>query len=116
LRTRDDRDEQQHPNGQQSRSGADYARGSSSARPLAGEERHPEHRQRQRRERQAGLQGVVFQHHLQVDRQGNHRPSERDVLQHLRRDAQPEQVVFEEVGIEQRRLALALAPDEPASE
>ena len=29
---------------------------------------------------------------------------------------EPEQVVLEEVGIEQRRLALALAPHEPAGE
>ena len=42
-----------------------------------------EHRQRQRRERQAGLHGVVLQDHLQVDRQGDHRPSQRDVLEHL---------------------------------
>ena len=30
------------------------------------------------RERQAGLQGVVLEHHLQVDRQRDHRPAERD--------------------------------------
>jgi hypothetical protein len=35
---------------------------------------------------------------------------------HLRGDAQPEQGELEEVRIEQRRLALALAPDQPAGE
>jgi hypothetical protein len=58
----------------------------------------------------------VLEDHLQVDRQRDHRAAERDVLQELRRDAELEQVGLEEVGIEEGRLALALAPDEPARE
>ena len=55
-----------------------------------GHHRDREHAQRQRSECQTSLQRGVFQHHLQVDGQGDHRASERYLLQHLSRDAQPE--------------------------
>jgi hypothetical protein len=74
------------------------------------------HAQRQRRERQAGLHRVVLQHHLQVDRQRDHQPAERNLLQCLRRDAEAEVRRPEQLGIDQRRLALALALDEPPGE
>jgi hypothetical protein len=39
--------------------------------------------QRERREGQARLQRVVLQHHLQVDRQHDHRAAQGDLLEHL---------------------------------
>jgi hypothetical protein len=113
---RDDWQQQQHAGCQEARPEANQAGRPSLARALAGDQGRAEHRQRQRRECQAGLQRVVLEDHLQVDREGDHRPAERDVLEHLRRDAEPEQIVREELWIEQRGLALALAPDEPARE
>ena len=60
------------------------------ARLAAGDERDGEHRQRQRREREAGLHRVVLEHHLQVDRERDHHPAEGDLLQRLRLDPEPE--------------------------
>ena len=54
--------------------------------PLPGEQRDREHAQRQRREREAGLQRVVLEHHLQEDRQRDHRAAEGDLLQQLAAD------------------------------
>ena len=51
-----------------------------------------EHAQRQRRQRQAGLHGVVLEDHLQEDRQGDHQPAEGDLLHHLPRDPEPERL------------------------
>ena len=81
--------------------------------PLAGEQRDREHAQRERRERQPCLERVVLEHHLEVDRERDHQPAERDLLQRLGRDPEPEVLRREEAGVEQRRLALALAPPEP---
>ena len=76
------------------------------SRPPAGEDRRPEHAERERGQRQARLQRVVFEDHLQVDRDGDHRATERDVLEHLPGDPEPEQLGLEQVRIDQRRLAL----------
>ena len=80
---------------------------------LAGQQRHAEHGQRQRRQRQAGLHRVVLQHHLQVDRQDDHRAAQSDLLEQLPGDPEPEQLGPEQVGVEQGRLSLALAPPQP---
>ena len=53
-----------------------------------------------------GLHRVVLEHHLQEDRQRDHRAAERDLLEHLPGDPEPEQLRAEQVGVEQRRLAL----------
>jgi hypothetical protein len=60
--------------------------------------------------------GVVFQHHLQVDRERDHQAAKGDLLQRLRRDAKAEVLRLEKAGVDQCRLALALAPDEPTGE
>ena len=82
----------------------------------SGEDRDGEHGQRERGERQARLQRVVLELDLQEDRQRDHRPAERDVLQHLPGDPEPEVREREQIRIEQRHLALAMAPHEPAGE
>jgi hypothetical protein len=82
----------------------------------AGEERHREHAERERREGEARLHRAVLEHHLQVDRQGDHRPAQGDLLEHLLGDAQPEDPRSEEVRIEQRRLPPALAVKEPGDQ
>jgi hypothetical protein len=53
---------------------------------------------------------------LQEDRQGDHRAAEGDLLEHLLRDPEPEQLRCEQVRVEQRRPALALASHEPVDE
>ena len=80
---------------------------------LAGDQGRREHGQRQRGQRQAGLQGVVLERHLEEQRQGDHGPAQRDLLQHLTRDPGGEVRVPEQVRVEQGHLALALAPDQP---
>ena len=84
--------------------------------PPAGDDRRPEHAERERGQRQARLQRVVFEDHLQVDRDGDHRAAERDVLEHLPGDPEPEQLGREQRRIDQRRLALALPAHEPVRE
>ena len=56
-----------------------------------------EHAERQRRDRQAGLHRVVLEHHLQVDRERDHRAAEGDLLEHLLGDAEPEDLRLEQV-------------------
>ena len=73
---------------------------------LAGEQRDREHAERQRRERQPGLHRVVLERHLQEERQRDHRPAEGDLLHHLLGDPDPEVREPEQVGVEQRQLAL----------
>jgi hypothetical protein len=80
---------------------------------LPAEQRHAEHAQRERGERQAGLHRVVLEHHLQEDRQCDHRAAESYPLEHLLGDPVPEDLGSEEVGIQQCRFALTLAPHEP---
>ena len=63
-----------------------------------------------------GLQRVVLQDHLEEDRECDHRSAESDLLKQLAGDPEPEDGRAEQVGIEQRQLALTLAPDEPDSE
>ena len=94
----------------------DDGAGTSFAGSPARDEGGSEHRERQRGERQAGLQCVVLQHHLQVDRQGDHRAAQGDLLHQLSRDAQPEQLRREQIRVDQRRLSLALAAHEPPGE
>ena len=90
--------------------------GSARSRLLPGEHGHPEHRERERREGQARLQSVVLEHHLQEDRQRDHRPAQGDVLEHLSRDPEPEHRRSEQAGVEQGRLLLARAAQEPVGE
>ena len=73
-------------------------------------------RERERRERQPGLHRVVLEHHLQEDRQGDHQAAERDLLQRLRRDAEPEVLRAKEAGVDERGLSLALALAQPPGE
>ena len=58
-------------------------------------------------------QRVVAQHQLQVDRQGDQEASQRDLLQDALEDPEAEQLGREQRRVEQRRLAVALAADEP---
>jgi hypothetical protein len=74
---------------------------------------HPEHAQRERGDGEARQQRVVLQHHLQIDRQGDHRPTKGDLLEELLGDPEPEQLGREQLRVEQRRPPLPLAPDEP---
>ena len=67
--------------------------------------RDREHAQRQRRERQPRLHRVVLERHLQEDREGDHRPAQRDLLQRLLGDPEAEVREPEQVGVEQRHLA-----------
>ena len=83
---------------------------------LPGGQRDGEHRERERRERQAGLHRVVLERHLQVQRQGDHRPAERDLLEDHRHGTDAEVLDLEQVGVEQDHLAGALAPHEPEGE
>ena len=52
-------------------------------RPSFREQGNGEHAQRERGDGQAGLHGVVLEHHLEIDRQGDHGATESDLLQHL---------------------------------
>ena len=87
-----------------------------SAGPLPGQQGDREHAQRERCQREPCLERVVLEHHLEVDRERDHQPAERDLLQGLGRDSEPEVLRGEEAGVEQRRLALALALPEPPPE
>ena len=113
---RHDRDQDGDAHDEQQEPGADDLARAAMPGLLARDQRDDEHAQRERRERQAGLHRVVLQHHLQEDRQRDHQAAERDLLQRLRRDAEPEVLRLEEAGVDQRRLALALALDEPPGE
>ena len=84
--------------------------------PPSGEDRDGEHRQGERSDREARLQRVVLELDLQEDRQRDHRPAERHVLQQLPGDPDPEGRELEQVRIEQGHLALAMPPHEPAGE
>ena len=75
-----------------------------------------EHAERQRGERQARLHGVVLEHHLQEDRQGDHRAAEGDLLGHLTGDAEPEVLGGEQRRVDQGRLAGAMAAHQPPGE
>src|SRR4029453_2211421 len=81
-----------------------------------GQQRDREHAQRQRREREARLERVVLEHHLEVDRERDHHPAERDLLERLARDPEPEVLRREEADVEECRLALALPPLQPPHE
>ena len=83
---------------------------------LPGEESDEEHAQRERSEREPGLQSVVLEHHLQVDRKRDHHSAEGDLLERLRRDAEPEVLRAEELRVDQRGLALALTSHQPPRE
>ena len=86
------------------------------SRPLSGEHRHREHAERKRRHRQAGLQRVVFERHLQEDRQRDDRAAHGDLLQHLLGGADPEVREPEQVRVEEGRLGFALLSHEPVGQ
>ena len=54
-----------------------------------------------------GQQRVVAQHHLQVDRQHDHRAAEGDLLQQLTAHARAEQLGGEELGVDEGRRGRA---------
>ena len=83
---------------------------------LAGEQRNAEHGEGQGRERQAGLQRVVAEDELQVDRERDQQSPERYLLEDPLEDPEAEQLRREQRGIEERGLALALPADEPVHE
>ena len=83
---------------------------------LPGEQGDGEHAEGQGGEGQARAHGAVLQHHLEVDRQGDHGAAEGDLLEQLPRDAQSEDARPEEPGVDERRPALALATDQPGDE
>ena len=113
---RDDRDHGQHADAQEGEPSPDQAGRAALARALPGEQGGDEHGQRQRRQREAGLQRVVLQVELEVDRQRDHQPAQGDVLQDALPDAEVEELLLEEIGVEERGLALALPPDQPAEQ
>jgi hypothetical protein len=78
-----------------------------------GQQRDREHARRQRREREARLERVVLEHHLEVDRERDHHPAERDLLERLARDSEAEVHGREEADVEERGLSVALPPLEP---
>ena len=86
------------------------------ARPPRGQDGQREHAERQRGERQARLHRVVLEHHLQIDGQRDHHAAEGDLLEHLGGDPEPEALRGEQVRIDQRRGAGALAPHQPAGQ
>ena len=59
---------------------------------------------------------VVLEHHLQEDRQRDHRPAQRDLLEHLPGDAEPEDRRPEQSGSSSVDLPGALAADQPPRE
>ena len=65
-----------------------------------------EHAQRERGHRQTGLHRVVFEDHLQVDRQRDHHAAQGDLLEHLLGDAELEVLGLEQRGVQQCRLLL----------
>src|SRR5262249_19901022 len=83
---------------------------------LPGEQRDGEHAQRERRKREARIERVVLQHHLQEDRERDHQSAERDLLHRLRRDPEAKVLRLEEAWVEQGRLSRALATGEPPGE
>ena len=105
-----------HPDGEQREPGPDDDARPTRSGSLAGQQRDGEHAQGKRRQRQTGLHGVVFEHHLQEDRERDHHAAERDLLQHLLGNPDPEMGGREQVRVEQGQLALALAPDQPVGE
>ena len=78
-----------------------------------GEHGDAEHREGQGCERDARLERVVAPDQLEVDRQDDQEPAQRDLLEQDLGDAVAEQLGREQGWIEQRGLALALASDEP---
>ena len=90
--------------------------GGASLEAAAGEQRDGEHAQRERRDRESGLQRVVLEHHLQVDREHDHRAAEGDLLQQLAARSGSEHLRLEERRVEQRGLAAALATAQPEHE
>ena len=111
-----DRDDDHEPDQQQQEAGPDDRARPTSPGSRPASERDGEHAERQRRDRETGLHRVVLEHHLQVDRQHDHRPAEGDLLEHLAGDPEPEELRLEQVRIDQRGLACALAAHEPPGE
>ena len=116
IRAGHDQDQQHHPDGEQGEPGPDDDAWPPLAGLLAGQQRDGEHAQRKRRQRQTGLHGVVLEHHLEEDRQRDHHAAERDLLQHLLGNPDPEMRGPEQIRIQQGQFVLALAPDQPPGE
>ena len=115
IRARDERDHDEDAHAESAKPARMRLRGGAS-RPPAREQRDEEHRQRERRERDAGLQRVVSEVELEVDGQCDEEAAEGDVLQDALADPEAEELGLEEVGVEERGLALALAAAEPPDE
>ena len=111
-----ERDQGQHADRQQPESDPDDAACAAFCAPPPGQDRDSEHAQRQRRQRQPGLERVVLEDHLEVDRQGDHRPAQGDLLKTLLGDPEAEDLRREQVRVDQWQLALALLADEPAGQ
>ena len=116
VRPWDERDQEHHRGGEQHEPRQDDDARAPPPRPPSGEQRDPEHGERERRERHARLEGVVAPDELQEDRQRDQHPAQRDLLQEELDNADAEQLGREERRIEQSRLAFALAAAEPVHE
>ena len=110
---RHDRDDGGHPDRAEGESDEHQVRRASPSGPLPCDERDREHAQREWCEGQPGTHRVVFERHLQEQRQRDHRPTERDLLHRLLGDAESEMREPEQVRIDQRELTPLLAPHEP---
>jgi hypothetical protein len=116
IGARHDRDQQRNADRGEREADADDRAGATASRAPPRDERNGEHAQRERRDREPGAHRRVLEHHLQIDRQGDHQSAERDLLQHLPGDPQAEDRRLEQLGVDQRRLPLALAAQEPPRE
>ena len=85
----------------------------SPSRPLPREQRDAEHAERERGDGEARLQRVVLEHHLEIDRQRDHRAAESDLLEQLLRDPKSEVLGLEQIGVQKGRLPSTLPPREP---
>ena len=116
LGARHDGDDERHADERESEPRADEDRGTTAADPPARDQRDEEHAHRQRGDREPGFERVVAERDLKKDRDDDHRSAERDLLQHLLRDADPEVRRGEQGRVDQHGLAVPLASDEPPRE
>ena len=116
VHSRDERNDGRNSNGAESKPDQHDIGWPTRAGFATGEHCHPEHGEGERCEGKTRLHGVVLQGHLQKKREGDHGTTQGDLLQHLLRDADPKVQVFEQIGVQERGLALAFAPHEPERE
>ena len=116
VRRRDERDQDHHRCHEQHEAREHDACRSPLARFLPGEHRDTEHGEREGGERQARFERVVAPDELEVDRQRDQHPAQRDLLKKYLGDPEAVRLGCEQRRIEQRSLALALAPTEPVHE